>query len=45
MFLCFVAFCGVFVVCSANLNAGLRGSLIILIVSEALVRIGQSGLE
>ena len=26
-------------------NAGRRGSLIILIVSEALVRIGQSGLE
>ena len=39
-----VAFCGVFVVVPQTC-AGLRGSLIILIVSEALVRIGQSGLE
>ena len=41
-----VAFCGVFVVVTTAMqNGGRHGSLIILIVSKALVRIGQSGLE
>ena len=40
-----VAFCGAFVVVVPQTCAGLRGSLIILIVSEALVRIGQPGLD
>ena len=42
-----VAFCGAFVVVvtTAMQNGGRHGSLIILIVSKALVRIGQSGLD
>ena len=40
-----VAFCGVFVVVMTMQNGGRHGSLIILIVSKALVRIGQSGLD
>lgn len=41
-----VAFCGVFVVVTTAMqNGGRHGSLIILIVSKALVRIGQSGLD
>ena len=47
-FLCFVAFCGVSVDNLAPKNAGRQvgwKSLIILIVSEALVRIGQPGLD
>lgn len=40
-----VAFCGVFVVVMTMQNGGQHGSLIILIVSKALVRIGQSGLD